>query len=59
MQLLQKSLALPDVLLELIPNIGSKVSESVQALSLAFVLLDFEHAGIRRRAKRARWSVDM
>ena len=28
-------------------------------MSLAFVLLDFEHAGIRRRAKRVRRSVDM
>ena len=40
-------------------NIGSKVSESAKAVSLAFVLLDFEHAGTRRRAKRARRSVDM
>ena len=31
---------------------GPKVSESAKAMSLAFVLLDFEHAGIRRRAKR-------
>ena len=44
-----------------IPNskIGTKVSESAKAVSLAFVLLDIEHAGIRRRAKRARRSVDM
>ena len=40
-------------------NIGSKVSESAKAVSLAFVLLDSEHAGIRRRAKRARRSVNM
>ena len=28
-------------------------------MSLAFVLWDFEHAGIRRRAKRARRGADM
>ena len=40
-------------------TIGSKVSESAKAMSLAFVLWDFEHAGIRRTAKRARRSADM
>ena len=50
-----KSWALPDVLWEWIPNIGSKISESAKAVSLAFVLLDFEHAGILRRAKSMRW----
>ena len=42
-----------------IPNIGSKVSESAKAVSLEFVLLDFEHAGIQKRAKHVRWIVDM
>ena len=32
------------------PNIGSKVRECAKAISLAFVLLDFQHAGVRRRA---------
>ena len=26
---------------------GSKVKESAEAMSLAFVLLDFQHAGVR------------
>ena len=39
-----KSWALPDVLWEWIPNIRSKVSESAKAVSLAFVLLDFDQA---------------
>ena len=30
---------------ESIPKIGSKVSKSAKAMSLAFVLFDFEHAG--------------
>ena len=46
-----KSWALRDVLREWIPNIGSKVSESAKAMSLVFVLLDFEHVGIWRRVK--------
>ena len=29
---------------------GSKARESAEARSLAFVLLDFQHAGVRRRA---------
>ena len=29
---------------------GSKARESAEAMSLAFVLLDFQHAGVRRRA---------
>ena len=28
-------------------------------MSLAFVLLDFQHAGVRRRAECTRWSADM
>ena len=35
---------------ELIPNVGSKARECAKAISLAFVLLDFQHAGVRRRA---------
>ena len=29
---------------------GSKAREGAKAMSLAFVLLDFQHAGVRRRA---------
>ena len=29
---------------------GSKARESAKAMSLAFVLLDFQHVGVRRRA---------
>ena len=29
---------------------GSKARDGAKAMSLAFVLLDFEHAGVRRRA---------
>ena len=38
------------VLWEWIPNVGSKARERVKAMSLAFVLLDFQHVGVRRRA---------
>ena len=38
---------------------GSKAREGAKAVSLAFVLLDFQHAGVRRRAKCTRRSVDM
>ena len=38
---------------------GCKARESVEAMCLAFVLLDFQHAGVRRRAYCMRWSVDM
>ena len=49
------SLALKDdrveqVLWERIPNGGSEAREGVKAMSLAFVLLDFQDAGVRRRA---------
>ena len=37
------------VLWELIPNVGSKAREGAKAINLAFVLLDFQHAGVRRR----------
>ena len=47
------------VLWERIPNVGSKAREVSKAMSLAFVLLDFQHAGVRRRAFCTRWSVDM
>ena len=33
------------VLWELIPNVGSKAREGAEAMSLAFVLLDSQHAG--------------
>ena len=35
---------------ERIPNVRSKARESAIAMSLAFVLLDFQHAGVGRRA---------
>ena len=42
--------AVSKVLSEWIPNVGSKARESAEAMSLVFVLLDFQHAGVRRRA---------
>ena len=42
--------AVSKVLWEWILDVGSKARESAKAMSLAFVLLDFEHAGVRRRA---------
>ena len=36
------------VLWEWIPNGGSKAREGAKAMSLAFVSLDFQHAGVRR-----------
>ena len=47
------------VLWERIPNVGSKASEGTKARSLAFILLDFQYAGVRRRACCTRGSVDM
>ena len=47
------------VLWESIPNMGSNARESMKAMTLAFVLLDFQHAGVRRRAQCMRWSVAM
>ena len=38
------------VLWERIPNVGSKAREGAKALSLACELLDFQHAGVKRRA---------
>ena len=38
------------VMWEWIPNVGSKAREGAKVMSLAFVLLDFQHAGVRRRA---------
>ena len=37
------------VLWELIPNVGSKAREGAKAMSLAFVLLDFQHAGVTEK----------
>ena len=37
---------------------GSKARENANAMNLAFVLLDFQHAGVRRRAQCTRRSVD-
>ena len=49
--------AVSKVLWEWIPNVGSKAREGVKAVSLAFVLLDFQHVGVRRRAQCTRRSV--
>ena len=38
---------------------GSKAREGAKAMSLAFVLLDFQHGGVRTRAWCTRRSVDM
>ena len=38
---------------------GSNAREGAKAMSLAFVLLDFQHARVRRRALCTRRSVDM
>ena len=38
------------VLWEWIPNVGSKAREGAKTMSLAFVLLEFQYAGVRRRA---------
>ena len=37
------------VLWEWIPNVGSKAREGAEAMSLAFVLSDFQHAGVSMR----------
>ena len=37
------------ILWEWILNVGSKAREGVKAMSLAFVLLDFQHVGVKRR----------
>ena len=42
--------AVSRVLWEWIPNVGSKAREGAKAMSLALALLDFQHAGFRRRA---------
>ena len=51
--------AVSKVLWEWIPHVESKARESTKAMTLVFVLLDFQHAGVRRRAQCTRWSVDM
>ena len=38
------------VLWESIPNMESKAREGAKAMSLAFVLQDFQHVGVRIRA---------
>ena len=42
--------AVSKILWDWIPNVGSKAREGAKTISLAFVLLDFQHAGVRRRA---------
>ena len=39
--------AMSKILWEWIPNVGSKAREDAKAMSLAFVLSDFQHAGVR------------
>ena len=38
---------------------GVKVRENANAMNLAFVLLDFQHAGVRRRPQCTRRSADI
>ena len=47
------------LLLECIPNAGSKARKCAKAKCLAFVLLDFQHAGVSRRAQCTKRSADM
>ena len=47
------------VLWEGIPNVGPKARSGAKTISLAFVLLDFQHAGVRRRACCTRRDIDM
>ena len=51
--------AVSKVLWEWIPNVRSKARKGEKAMSLGFVLLDFQHAGVRRRVSCMRRSVDM
>ena len=51
--------AVSKVLWEWIPNVGSKARESAEAMSLAFVLLDFQHAGVRRMLILIRQAANM
>ena len=41
--------AVSKVLWEWIPNVGPKAREGAEAMSHVFVLLDFQHSGVRRR----------
>ena len=45
-----KGWAVSKVLQNWIPNVGSKAREGAKATSLVFVLLDFQHVSVRRRA---------
>lgn len=40
-------------------NVGSNARESVKDTSLALVVFDFQHVGVRRRVYCMRWSIDM
>ena len=42
------------VLWERIPNVGSKAREGAKVMSLAFVLLDYQDAGVIKRAYSVR-----
>ena len=43
--------ALTKVLWKWIPNVWSKAREGVKAMSLVFVLLDFQHVGVSSQKK--------
>ena len=47
------------VLWEGIPNVWPKARSGAKTMSLAFVLLDFQYAGVRRRAWCTRRDLDM
>ena len=42
----------PDVLGEIVPNVGAKMWESVKAMGFAVEALDFKHACVWQRAER-------
>ena len=42
----RESSRVPDVLGEIVPDVGAKVSESAKAIGFAVEVLDFEHASV-------------
>ena len=48
-----ESSRVPDVLGEIVPDVGAKVWESAKAIGFAVEALEFEHACVWRRAERA------
>ena len=49
----RESSRVPDVLGEIVPDVGAKVWESAKAMGFAVEALDFKHACVWRRAERA------